>query len=306
MRLYEMNKNRTMSIKNQKGLSLLELMISMLIGLFLLAGVVTNFISTTNADIKREAVSEMDANASEAFRFLRRAISHAGYRSIENIRLEDDMAFHISTTDVANVACDGTTDRDASDVTADLRTRDNGALGDRISVISLTDNSANAGALVSLDCTDSGATRSVVCSTDPNSGMADPVDAKIYNSFWLDSSTKTLNCRGSRNADITKESLVDGVETIQYLYGVKSDLGSLTFRNATDVTNANQWPSVVSVQVGLLMQSSNQYVLDENSTKTTYSVLDEDITIDSADLKRLFRIYTTTINMENRNQGLLL
>ena len=35
----------------------------MVVGLFLLAGVVTNFIGTKDADVKRDAVGEMDANA---------------------------------------------------------------------------------------------------------------------------------------------------------------------------------------------------------------------------------------------------
>jgi len=84
---------------------LIELLISVVVGLFLLAGVVSNFISTQNADVKRDAISEMDANAAEAFRVLRQAISHAGYKSIENVTLEDDMAFYIDEKNVANVSC---------------------------------------------------------------------------------------------------------------------------------------------------------------------------------------------------------
>lgn len=61
------------------GVSLVELMISMVVGLFLLAGVVTNFIGTKDADRTRDAVSEMDANASAAFSILRPVIAHAGY-----------------------------------------------------------------------------------------------------------------------------------------------------------------------------------------------------------------------------------
>ena len=307
--------------KHQAGVSLVELMISMVVGLFLLVGVVSNFISTKSADVKRDAVSEMDANAAEAFRVLRKSISHTGYRSIENINLENDMAFHIENTNVASMACDTGINRDLATVTAKMRTRD-GDTKDFISVISLADNPClsgsgptceiNPNALVYSDCTGGGAERTehaIACSTSPDFGMLNPADAKIYNSFWLIKNVKspadrTLYCGGNR---ANNQPIVNNVETIQYLYGVKNDAGSITFRTATQVTAAvpNQWPMVVSVQVGLLMRSSNPNVLDKASSKTTYNVLNQNITIAASDLKRLFRVYTTTINLENRNSGSL-
>jgi len=303
-------------IKNQNGMSLVELLISMVVGLFLLAGVVSNFISNKTADVKRDAVSEMDANAAEALRVLRDAISHAGYQSIENTRLEDDMPFFIGKTDVANVTCRGGIQRDKSIVKANKRTRD-GSTKDFLAVISLADNpldsagNPNPNALVFSDCTGGGATRdarAVGCSTDPNVGMFNPTDAKIYNYFWLRRNTssaedRTLYCGGNRS---NSQPIVKDVESIQYLYGVRNDSGGTIFRNATQVTNADQWPQVVSVQVGLLMRSSNQYVLDRESNKKTYYVLDKKINIANSDLKRLFRIYTTTVNLENQNEGELL
>jgi len=102
------------------------------------------------------------------------------------------------------------------------------------------------------------------------------------------------------------QPIVNDVESIQYLYGVKNNAGSITFRNATQVTNNRQWPMVVSVQVGLLMRSSNEFVLDKPSTKTRYNVLNRNINIAVRDRRRLFRVYTTTINLENRNVEALL
>ena len=308
--------NNLITNKKQTGMSLVELLISMVVGLFLLAGVVGNFISNKTADVKRDAVSEMDANAAEALRVLRGAIAHAGYRSIENTRLEDDTAFFTGTTNVANEACRGGINRDTSQVKANKRTRD-GSNKDFLTVISLADNpldsagNPNPNALVYSDCTGGGATRdaqAVACSTDPNVGMPDPMQAKIYNSFWLRRNTsssedRTLYCSGNRS---NAQPIVKDVESIQYLYGVKNATGGTTFRNATQVTNADQWPLVASVQVGLLMRSSNQFVLDEKSGKKTYYVLDRKVTIADSDLRRLFRIYTTTINLENQNEGELL
>ncbi len=308
---------KILRLKSQSGLSLIELMISMVVGLFLLAGVVTNFISTTDADIKRAAVGEMDANAAMAINILRQTISHAGYRSIENAILEDDNPFYTKNKDVANATCRNGSDRDLWTVSANNRTRDSDSK-DFLTVISLADNPCKTGhtscppgsgnenpdALVYTDCTGIGATsnaHSVACSSDPDVGMKVPADAKIYSSFWLLKNSespedRTLYCDGSRGG---RQAIVNDVEAIQYLYGVTNEAGSTTYRSANQVEAAGQWAMVTSVQVGLLMRSSNQYVLDQVSTKTQYNLLKTNVDIATKDLRRLFRVYTTSINLEN-------
>jgi type IV pilus assembly protein PilW len=322
MNIINLQSKKILRLKRQSGLSLIELMISMVVGLFLLAGVVTNFISTTDADIKRDAVSEMDANASAAFNTLRQTIQHAGYSSIENIRI--DNPFYTENEAVTNVTCRNGSQRDLWSVPANRRTRDSDSK-DFLTVISLADNPCTAGnascpagsgnenpdALVYTDCTGGGATRdarAVSCSTDLDVGMNDPTEAKIYSSFWLmkNSSSpedRTLYCGGSRSEP---QPLVNDVEAIQYLYGVTNDAGRTTYRRADQVEAGDQWGMVTSVQVGLLMRSSNQYVLDQVSTKTRYNLLNTNVDIAAKDLRRLFRIYTTTINLENKRTGALL
>jgi len=307
---------------HQSGLSLVELMISMVVGLFLLAGVVTNFISTTDTDRTRQAVSEMDANASAAFNLLRPVISHAGYPSIENVRLEKPFYTVIDGT-VENSTCrDGSNKITWTDTinqpTKDLANRD------QLTVISLADNPCKAGlascanaadrnpaALVFTDCTgggadlDSGNSRVVSCSTDPVKGMQDPTKAKIYNTFTLlrnnsSDDDRVLSCQGSRGG---KQPMVDNVEAIQYLYGVTDDTGNTYYRSANQVESEGQWGMVSSVQVGLLMRSSEQYLLKKPSTKNAYNLLKRKVDIADRDLRRLFRVYTTTINLENLNKA---
>ncbi len=324
MKIVMIKTDRNLRLKSQTGMSLIELMISMVVGLFLLTGVVTNFISTKNADVKRDAISEMDANATAVFNILRQTISHAGYRSIENARLEDDLAFYTENKVVANATCRNGSQRDLWSVPANRRTRDS-STKDFLTVISLADNPCLAGnascppgsgnenpaALVYTDCTGGGATRdarTVACSTDPNVGMNNPTEAKIYNSFWLVKNVsspedRTLYCAGSRSEP---QPIVNNVESIQYLYGIKNEAGNTTYRRANQITNNGQWPMVSSVQVGLLMRSSRQNVLDQPSTKTRYNLLKQNVDISSTDLRRLFRVYTTTINLENQNNGALL
>lgn len=308
----------------QAGLSLVELMVSMAVGLFLLAGVATNFIGTKNADVKRLALSEMDANAGIAFEVLRKTISHAGYGSINNIRLEK--AF-LTTGDGTpeNPSCTGSGNVmwiDSNQINKPTKDGDT-KYNDQITVVSLADNpclpgnascstaaTQNPAALVYTDCRGGGIPsdpRVVSCSTDTqNGGMVDPTKAKIYSSFILrknknSPNDRVLMCQGSRGGG--PHQIVDNVEAIQYLYGVTDDLGQTFYKTAKKVEEENRWGLVRSVKVGLLLRSSKQNVLDQKSTKTEYELLRTTVKIDSADLRRLFKVYTTTINLENLNKG---
>ena len=297
--------------RSQKGMSLIELMISMVIGLFLLAGVVTNFINTKNADVKRNAVSEMDANAQVALNIMRQTITHAGYPSIQNVRMEK--AFY---TESDGSPLDNPTCRDGSSIKRDKdelkKFTENSGITDILSVISLADNPCITGsgltcvenpkALVYSDCTGGGATRdlrAVSCSTDPGVGMKDPTEAKIYSSFYVEESEKALYCQGNR-AD--EQPLVENVYALQFLYGVKQDDGKKIYRNATKVEDLDQWGLVNSVQIGLLMQSSDSYILDVDSSTISYILLDEKINIPANQRRHLYRMYNTTVNLENWNK----
>ncbi len=303
----------------QKGMSLIELMISMVVGLFLLAGVVSNFISTTDNDRVRDAISEMDATANVVFDALRPAIAHAGYGGIDNIRIEKPFYTESDGT-VENSSCGGA-DTIVWTETVDGFTQKLGRK-DRISVISMADNPCkdgetncaadadkNPNANVYYDCTGGGSdtsdTRVVSCSTDTaNGGMTDPTKAKIYNTFFLTTNAdRTFSCQGSRGGT---QPITDNVEAIKYLYGVTDNNGRTYYRNATKVEDDDQWGMVTSVQVGLLVRSSAQYLLKTASTKKKYYPLKFGITIADNDLKRMFKVYTTTIYLENVRTGTVL
>ncbi len=317
------NKNKekkfrhTRIINAQKGLSLVELLVSITLGTFILAGVVTNFIGTKEADKTRAALSEMDANARAAINILRQTILHAGYPSINNVRLET--AFYTPEDGVlTNKNCGAGISRDLYTPLWWQRTRDSGRT-DVMTVVSLADNpckpgvatcpgtaNVNPAALVYYDCLGGGAKRDnprvVSCSTDPDSGMEDPTEAKIFSTFWLRASNRTLYCKGSRGG---AQPLVENMEYLQFLYGIKKADGTISYRRANDITASNEWGYVSSVQVAMLMRSSKD-ILKEPSDKIWYTLLDVRRRVATKDLRRLFRVYTTTINLENRNKGALL
>ncbi len=312
-----MNKNKDMlkAHSSEKGLSLVELLVSITLGAFLLTGVVSNFIGTKKSDKTRAALSEMDANGRTALNVLRQTILNAGYQSINNIRLETPF-YTPKDGNLANKLCSDGSDRDVLTPQWNKRTRD--GTRDFITVVTLADNpckkdlstcvnnaDTNPNALIYYDCLGGGMkrdkTRVTHCSTDPDIGMTNPIEAKIYSSFWVKSNHQ-LYCQGSRTGT---QPLVDNIESMQFLYGVKQENGTTAYLRANVVNSRDQWSYVTSVQVGLLVRSSTN-VLSQPSTQTSYDLLDKKITIKNEDLRRLFRIYKTTINLENRNKGALL
>lgn len=309
------NKNKNNNKRRyQQGMTLIELMISMMVGLFLLAGLATIFISTKNSERTRNAVSEMDANASFVFEVMRNSITHAGYISIDPV-IQGVSGFHTSGK-VEAAVCRDNDPREIDNTRLSIGVTKDLGYKDIITVISLADNPCRDGdlscpnqddvnpqALVYSDCTGGGVARDahvVACSTDPLLGMTERSEAKIYSSFRLirnisSSEDRTLYCDGSRGGT---QPIADNVEAIQYLYGVRGANDNIEFQRANLVSS---WDSVRSVQVALLMRSSEDNILKADSDKTFYSLLDKKVNIISSDLRRLFRVYTTTINLENMN-----
>jgi len=299
--------------RRQQGLSLIELLVSLLIGVFLLGGLATNLISTKKLDKSRQAVSEMDANAQLALDVIRQAVSHAGYPSIRKINLEK--AFYSEEDgDIDNPDCrGGSLKRDLDGFTpTDVEWTKDNQLSDVLTVVSLADNpcvdgetscasaaDANDQALVYIDCADGGRERderTVSCSTDADAGMNNPTEAKIFNTFKLNTLQKTLICHGSRGGQAI---LADGIHAMQFLYGVRTASGDTTYKNADSVETSKEWGLVNSVQTALLMESAEESVFDNSSAQSQYRLLDTTVNIPSDQRRRLYRVYTMTINLPN-------
>ena len=307
----------SLELQSQRGLTLVELLIAMVIGLFLVGGLITNFISTKKSDKTRSITSDMDASAQTAINVLRQAITHAAYPSINNIELDKAFLtakdFPVGSTakaKISNPNCSDGKGRDITSPTYKNRTRDDGDR-DKLGVVSLADNPSDSDSLVYYDCTGGGMTKNahdIACSID---NMPDKRDAKIFSNFRVEDTgtpaVPTLYCDGSRGGG---QPIADNVYAIQYLYGVAKDsqdpkIAKTVYKNANAVELKDEWGLVNSVQIALLMQSKEQYVLDQ-AGKDSYKLLDKKISIDANQRRRLYRIYTTTVNLENMNKAPLL
>ena len=126
--------------KKQSGMSLIELLVSMIIGIFLLVGLSTNLIGNKVSDKKRDALSEINANAQLALEVIRQVVSHAGYPSVHHNNFLQKAFYTEEDGELENPTCrDGRLKRD-------VRTPDEGGWtrdamhGDTLTVIAMPDN----------------------------------------------------------------------------------------------------------------------------------------------------------------------
>ena len=270
--------NKAINKKTQSGLSLIELLIAMVIGLFLLAGIASSYISSKKTSIQRDQMSLLEDNGRIALETLTKVIHHTGYSTGDKSLLP----FITKTADVTSVACsDGSQSVVNTGLfTADRIVKDDSA-SDSIGVIFYGDNN------LFKDCV--GSELPVACRTSPS---------KVYNSFYV--SNGNLECVGSR---VNKAYVIaEGVENIQFLYGVDTNGDDLVDRymKATDlalaaVGNATIWKSIISVQVAILVRSSKP--VKQSAESKSYTLLDHSVTSANDKFKR--EVFTTTIRLRN-------
>ncbi len=285
------------SIKYTKGLTLIEMMIALSLGVIIILGLTSIYLSSQKSSRTRDAIANMEANARVALSSLRQIIEHAGYPSIYNVPLEKP--FHSMEDGAINtsIRCRGGSELLVRPTSiANKYTIDNGGR-DRIVVKYIADNPEDSNAEIITDC--SGSAVLPECSADPNKGMYNPMQAVVYNAIYISTPTgrHVLTCAGSRNG--IPQPLAEDISFIQFLYGVNRN-SLTTYKTATAVESAKQWESVTSVQVAILVRSSSNIL--ERTENRTFVLLDQ--TVNRND-KRLYRVYSTTINLPNRNRRVL-
>jgi len=282
--------NKSIPIRKQTGLSLIELLIAMLIGVFLLAGIASSYVSSKKTSRDTNELSQIEDNGRIALETIRDVIQHAGFTPNSDASLE---AFILNPADVTSVACrDGNPSvLDATLFTQERVTSDHDATGDSLAVTYYGNNN------LFTDCL--GRVLPPACQLTNAPGTTNNNEAaKIYNSFFvLDGK---LSCAGSRTSSTS--IIADGVENIQYLYGVDTDGDNFIdkYLNATKLNNlalvnTDIWNTITSIQVAILIRSLKP--VKKTAESKTYTLLDTTVTSASDKYKR--EVFTTTIRLRN-------
>lgn len=268
-----MNKN--------KGYSLLEVLVAMVIGLFLLAGIATSYIQSKKSYLLRNDMSALEDNGRFALELITRIVEHTGYSP--NGRDINEQFFITESSDITPQTCPIELTSNVLK-TSILRVISDDKKGDTLSTIFHADN------IVFTDCAGNAIQPS--CQLIPGSRNSN--ESKVYNSFYLDHQNNTLMCAGSRSAEA--QVIAEGVENIQFLYGIKSlnnNKQISRYIKSSDLKGSD-WSNVISVQIAILMRTLRKVKPQAEAKK--FTLLNE--VIETND-RYQHAVFNTTIQIRN-------
>lgn len=261
------------TFSNNRGFTLIELMITVLLSLMISYGVSQVLISSNKSALTADGMSQSQETGRFVMSYLEKHILKAGQPFIsttDNSKITTP-AFIACTLDNPN---DCLFEGIGGKTQANITTITNPPHGDRLAIAFVT----RADDLQ--DCTGS--------STYMLNGVVTAYEEKqtILNTFWVEfdatSNMNSLHCQGHLFdgkkivGSSNKQAIANGVEAMHLLYGEASDsLGNLSHRNVTkyvaadDVTN---WDRVYAVKVSIMTRSITDST--NNNALRNYVLLD--------------------------------
>ncbi len=226
------------AVMRQRGLTLVELMVAMVLGLLLLAGVASVYRSGEQAKEARDGLSALQENGRFAIRHLERGISAAGYP------FASDVDPFIVDKDQLGTESTKLLTRDQDPAQQDL--------GDTITIAFKPRLPSERGTHYRRDC----------------QGNEGTLNGNIVNSYFIErdgtdyelapkvtTRRHVLKCWGSGSKSV--QPIAEGVDAMRVRYGVDTDGDGQAdaLQTASQVNAAANWPQVVSVEVALLVTS---------------------------------------------------
>lgn len=254
-RLQKRNGNR----QSHQGVTLIELMVSLTIGLILMVAVISAYLGASTAGRTAEAIGRMNEDGQQALTILSQQLRMSGANLSQPDRSSATTGFslrnnsmprHNSLTNAYAIrGCDDkfsdiTTAASTSALTCGHSATSSGP--DSISIAYETDryNSIATAAGVPTDCVGSGitpATFNYIKSDESTAGSVSVYEAE--NRFYIGTSTAIINpslyCKG--NASANGQPLVENVENLQFRYGVVNPANiNLTYVTVTPTFTTTQ------------------------------------------------------------------
>jgi type IV pilus assembly protein PilW len=288
---------------SQAGMTLVELMVAMVIGLTVIGAGLAMYTSSGFSARGSSALSQMSEDANLALSLMRNHIAMAGYSKLYKDAASGDMStlytglpilgcryginstttgnslFNVDTTKSSTITCNSPSTA-ASDTLIVLYEAD-------------TDNTAPNAKSEPTDCLGNGSVQVPASATKMAYWIAE-------NRFFIDHNG-SLACQGNGNR--APQPIVDNVSQMRIWYGVANapsagerDTVARRYIRADQVGDMNNaaWRDVVSVRLCMVIRSKDP-VLD---TSAPYIDCDGN-TINTAD-RRVYRAFTTTVVLNNR------
>ncbi len=278
--------NNNKKIKHQSGLTLVELMVAMVIGLVLTGGVIQIFVANNQTYRVTDNMSRLQENGRFALDILSKTIRLAGFKDNDN---------------TANLTAPFTVTAPFTDIEQFVSGTD-GVIGGGPGGLDSPDDlfiRFRGASLVSMaDCIGTG-----IGQGSASSGLI------VVNRFYLNGTT--LTCQSWLNGVVqVPQPLIDNVVSMQILYGMTDNPASnspncyipappaSTIGVGTDCTTLN-FNQVVSVRIKLLLTTQDDNLTSGGAAQTL--TFDDNGAADTMVDRRLYRTMTQTISLRNKN-----
>ncbi|MGV6816333.1 MAG: PilW family protein [Thiotrichales bacterium] len=249
----------------QRGLSLVELMVSLVIGLLVLAAVSSVYVSGKRSYKARDGMSLLQENGRIALKRLRSGISAAGYPGYADLQ---PMVSGYTDLDSLPVK----PDKKRPNLEPSQNNIDSEKRYDRLTLMYIPEGSA----YTEDDCL----------------GNESAFERLVVNSYYV--SKGSLVCRGSGG---TTQPLAENIVNLQFQYGLDTNGDGFVDRFSVEPETEDEWSQVVSVKVGLLV-SSGAEILDQVAAGRKFQVLDEEVAV--PDSRISYRVFSETIPIRNK------
>ena len=310
-----------------QGLTLIELMVSITIGLVLMIAIASAYLGSSSAGRMAEAQARMNEDAQNALAILVQQIRVAGDNPKQpNYAAANPTNPAFGTTTYIVRGCDGTFTNitSAASVAALTCNAGSNSLPDSIAISYEADryNTVATSSGLATDCLGNQLTP-LTATVNVLSGTTTVPTAVTYtvadNRFYVASvgSIPTLYCKGSGNS--TPQPIVENVEDLQLLYGTATAstpaAGTRTIAGYLDANSVetettlatlkpdspHRWDLTMTIKICVLVRSELPVVSDAASAKYVPCFANPPDPVDAPDL-RLRRAYYSTVVMRNRLQ----
>ncbi len=257
---------------SQRGLTLVELMIALVLGLVLSLAAVQLLFTNQRTFSLQDAVTRVNEDGQMVLRYIAADIRNAGRAG----QIEGYIQPVLLNLSVQN----------AEGETIPFNSTDGGIGGnDTLAVSYLALNGCQG--------------------SDLTAGGSNPEGQIVVNRYYVAngslwcSSVQQQGFGSSNYTALTPPAveLISGVESFQVLYGVDDELdggiGASEYRTAADLSSADM---IVAIRVGLLLRSDDTN-LPVPTGSQTFNVLDQSIT--TADDRAVRRVFSTTAQVRN-------
>lgn len=242
----------------QAGVGLVEIMIAMVIGLFVVGGLTQIFLSNKQGFRVQEAQSRLQENARLVSVLLSSTIGQAEFQ--QNAQDDPGVVFPATLPAIAGL------DNYSSGVPNNL------VAGTNISTLSGTLADTD---LITIRFQRDGVVTDCLGSNGTSGGAATAAGTIAVNVYRIDSSNE-LECNNGVGATPNFQPLLDNVQNMQILYGedTNQDRSVDRYVNANDI-DVNDFDNVLSAHVAMLLASDGDVKLAEE--RRTYNLLGTEV-----------------------------